>query len=166
MPETAVCAHTPVARGESPGAHLRGEPPSTRTTHLTPGPSPAERGEMRAARTPRSPAAKALGLRSRHDLVLTTTFDTKARRHKGQKQEKPTTIAWVIGRGSPFDCLCFSLQFAFVSLRLRVKRCVQIRGRVELFSPLRWSYALPTTRTAPKRGAIRSDTSSSEGWKY
>ena len=65
--------------------------------------------------------------RSRHDLVLTTTFDTKARRHKGQKQEKPTTIAWVIGRGSPFDCLCFSLQFAFVpscqKVRAKMRSC-------------------------------------------
>ena len=97
-----------VARGESPGAHLRDEPPSTRTIHLTPGPSPAERGEGRGTNSPSH-----------------APFDTKARRHKGQKQEKPTTIAWVIGRGSPFDCLCFSLQFAFVPLCLRVKRCVR-----------------------------------------
>ena len=74
---------------------------------------------------PRSPVAKALGHRSRHELVLTTTFDTKARRHKGQKQEKPTTIAWVIGNGSPFGCLCFSLQFAFVSI------CASMEARRE-----------------------------------
>ena len=47
-----------VARGESPGAHLRDEPPSTRKSPLTPNPSPAERGEMRTARTPRSQGRK------------------------------------------------------------------------------------------------------------
>ena len=45
-------ANPSVARGESPGARLRDKPPSTRKTHLTPNPSPAERGEKRAARTP------------------------------------------------------------------------------------------------------------------